>query len=576
MATTIDQSPAAKKETAEGNDSGEFDARWDEISAKVQEYVHVTFHDLGAASRGETERLLAGLRYAKSSGKKKELVMWEEYVDGEMQNQLRSARALYGELIDPLLSELRGKTISDRVIKELQKKFSDEGVDYKAKEHYIRSVLPVRIKEWKLVKARRDTLAKNSRAKKITKEQVEDIDILFNEAQFAELKYPDRKGLVDAVDAALVAKDLNLEPLHARVKEQLKGYAEEGILHKSKVGTWMKRVFTDTATPDEINAFLSDTLEPYAGRWREAREEFDTLQKSMKDGNVPRGFKPLSLDQFLLKDYDARMAYLSEATLRLDLNLEGSSELVDLKLHIRYALDTEDWREAAEYLEKARALDPLDRDVLSMGEYLRTHGEETVETDESPTELNELLRSIVTSHAPGSLQSLSMRALEKGKDVFCRFAQMVYNRSWVQRHVPSVTSLTERQAAEDKRNHELTKQRMEEGHGKKLEHNVLGGDTAQEEAINDSPVKPQNIFMHDDGKDAVITKIEKNAQNEKFGYWTNLIPTDVPFELQDDFVTNWLYPLKSGIRKLEKMGYRFTLDGPVPVSAPKLPQPSRN
>ncbi|UPA22288.1 hypothetical protein K8942_04530 [Candidatus Peribacteria bacterium] len=547
-----------------------FESRWGAISDKVRNFVKITFDELGAASSSESKALLEGLKYKPQD--EKELEGWEEYVNGEMQKQLKFARRLYfEELMDPLLRELKNKTISERVLKEMDKKFRDKNVDYKSKETYIQKVLPTRIKEWQTVKAKRDGLAEQLSAdsqlkrlvtKRVGSSKTGKLNAFMNPDAFAKMTYPERKGITDLIDSIIKADKNNMLQLHGIVHSKLESFSQDGRMHPSKVGTWMDRIFTHHATPQEVQAYLTNTVYPNAERWKQARVDFDALNAKIKQKGLPRGMHQNTLNQFLLMDYEQRVSYLEEATQRMEHNVNEQSEINNLILGIRHNFDTHDWEEAEELLNEAKALDPENRAVQSMDRYLRAHRpriveeKEDLEAEELVTDLRMMLKNI-----PGMMGKTYERAMLLGSQELSAITTGAYNLVWVHEHRYS-TPQKDRIASESDFNKDKTRNYIEDGHSRKLEHNILGGDTAHPNAIRDECKKAQMVHIQDkEGAAVTVDKFKQKQDDKLFLYWTTLHFDDVSYEEHRRVVRNYNYPLKTKMRALDKMGYKFTLDG---------------
>lgn len=559
---TTEAAQRAKTDAREQDDAirqSEFDARWREVSDKVREYVRITFHELGAASWRQTQELLDGLNHKPAN--EKELEGWENFVNNGLQDQLKSARKLYFEqLMDPLLGQL-DKTISKRVLEEMNKKFKDSNVDYKQKESYIQRILPERIREWKKVKERRDFLMKHPNLKKITSKQVKNLGAFLDEKRFIDLKYPDRKGLTDLIESLLTAKDRDLEHLHRDLEKELQSYVADGRLHPAKVGTWMKRIFTKNATAEEIEAFMEHTVRPFAENWKEARSRLNQVNKDMNLKGVPRGLQRLSLGQFLFMEYDQRRAYLDEAESRLGGDVNEDSDLARLTLDVRHALDTKDWETARVLLEKAQEINPEDKRVKSMMNYLLTYGPnaESSDADDGINALHEV-RAIVNK-LPPNMRWMTEKALNHpNPNVLKRLWQGFYNRHWVITHRYS-TEAMDKQQGESEWNKEQTHNRIANGHDWKHERNIIKGDTAHERGVRDDCLKPQQIYTDSSGKDQVYKAFERNADNSLFGYWTTIIDNDVPYGKLREHVLNDMYPLKKYAGIMRAAGIPFTSHG---------------
>ncbi len=539
-----------------------FKERYAKIADQVRAYTRVTFDELHSASAKETRELLDGLKFIKTEN---DLEGWEDYTNGLMKQQLASARRLYYEqLMDPLLGLLKDKVISTRVVKEMQEKFWDSNVGYKAKESYILKMLPTRIEKWKKVKEDRDALIKkNPTLKQMLKGKVKDLDNFMDETAFLNMKYPKRKSVTDEIAAVLSAQENGMEYLLNDVRASLMSFAQDGRMHPSTVGTWMKRIFTKNATVDGVKEYWLTTVEPNAARWLKARQNFDKLNGEITEKGVPRGLHRLTHNQFLLLEYDQRIAYLEEVESRLDSDPNADGKLASLTLRVRHGFDTDDWEGAGEALKQARAIAPNDKAVKSMTNYLRTHRPKVSEEkkeDPDPQKILEELRDIV-GHVPGMLRKIYLEAMKRGPEEFAAVLTTAYNLVWVHEHRYS-NPLMDQKNAESEHHKAQTENYINNGHSRKLEHNILEGDTAHRGAIRDDCTKAQVAHVGDEAGCAVfVDKCAQNKDNEKFRYWTTLHTKDITYEQHRMVVRNFNYKLKTGMRTLAKMGYTFTEAG---------------
>lgn len=520
----------------------DLERRRKKIVDQVRSYAHATFDEMGAASKRETEELIEGVKHIALD--EKEISGWEDFCENRLQDMQESAHRLYHEqFMGPLLDEL-GKTISRRVIEDLDRKFHDENANYKERESYILSVLPKRIEEWRKVKNRRDELVKDPRFTSLTAKHVPKLAAFKDEKQFIDLTYPERKGLVDAVKAALSTLD-HLEDRHAEIRAELESWCEQGFMHPSKVGTWMRRIFDGKRTAEQINSYMKQVVRPFAKSWEKARKDFDDLEDAFEAQDTPRGFNRLTLDTFLLLSYKQKTSYLSLAWVSLndpEGNLEQNKQLAALKLRIRHNLDTGDWEGADEELRAAARISPKDRELLSMHRFLKDHRPKTKkEKKESPDpekvlgELRDIVRSI-----PAEIQGMYVLTMSDGLAVHGRFQQLMGNRIWL--------------------------------------HEVAGWDEATERKrlayvhATGKQGKGNLIDMKTQGEDSVLRQVREHANDsagktppnlsadEYWGYWSTLFPS-LSYEAHCRIVKGYHYRLKSGLRMLQKLGYRFTMTG---------------
>lgn len=552
-----------KEGSIDGIPVDEFHRRLLAVVQQVDDFVDVTYYSTGAASEDETKRLLEGLKYIKD---KKDLEGWESYANGRMQMQRDSAIQLYSKMMNALL-KLENKAISRRTIDEVRANFMDRSVAYKAKEKYIDEVLPERLREWEKVAAEAETLRKNPRVQRISKEQMDDIDVFLDKESFLELKYPRRRNLVDSIKAMLLSKDKGLEELHASVKEELKKYVANGSLHREKVGVWMRRVFENNTTPDEVKAFMKDIVSVYAGRWKKARETFNEYNKEMNADGIPHGLDKWSLDRFLLADYDQRVAYLDEVKSRMNDDVNESGNLPKLRLDIRHAMDTNDWDYAEELLNKAKAINPADPSLKSIERYLRLHQTKETGGDIEAEGMKAMLQlQAIMEQLPSNMRWMTEEALgHSNPNVLKRLWQIYYNRHWVIIHGYSDPHM-DNEHSYNEEHQEATEDRIANGHTSKLERNIMKGKTATTAAMQGDCVSAQVVYTNKSGMHEVMRGVAQYADDPKFGYWTSVVDDDVTYGELREAVLNHMYLIKKNASIMRKAGLMYTSHG-VPFSA---------
>lgn len=546
-----------------------FEDRWKSIAEKVREFTHITFNELHTASRKETQELLEGLKHKPKN--EEELEGWEKYVNGTMQDQIQSARDLYfNHFMNPLLDEL-DKSVSKRTIKELQEKFWDENTHYKQREHYVLHVLPERIEKWKMVRMQRDRLLKHPGFARLQRNKIRGFAAFMDIDKFLALKYPERKGMTDMIESLLNAQASKLEQQHRKTEAELRGYVSDGRMHQSKVGTWLRRIFTPDATPERIEEFMKTVLRPYAENWKQARHAFNEVTKQMNKEGVPRGLNRLSLGQFLLLEYDQRIAYIDEADSRLKNDVNEKTPLAALRLDIRHAMDTGHWEEAELLLEKARKIDVNDKAVRSMGRYLETHrtdkkekeGEQVDEKIEKNNKVMEALLNLrsIMGKLPPNMRVMTEKALNSSNpNTLKRLWQCFYNRHWVIMNGYSTPKM-DREESESEINQQQTDERIANGHEQKFERNSIKGKTANDAGIRDECEEPQVLYTNRSGISEVYEGVERNADNAKFGYWTTIVDDEVPYELLREAVLSHMFHIKQNAKILRESGLSYSSYG---------------
>lgn len=422
-------------------------------------FVKITHGRLKASSDRDIATLKQGLQHVALDAK--EIEGWELF----MSNAIVSAQSLYGRMMNQLITaQIDEHIISARVVKNIKNKFQDTGVDFKRKEIYVDETLPERIAEWRRVKQDRDDLAENPDILKL-RDQVTRFDDFLVEERFIDLKYPERKALLDRVERAL-------------------------------------------------NIYV----------------KMETLSSPM--------------------------------------------------MLVQYHLNNHDWDAAEQSLLKAQKKDPRNEEILPLLKYVWERRQaEQMEIDEAndPDTINEELQNIVSQHMPTGAKKLYTRAMTEGWRVTKPILSYTRNRVWVREHGFS-TNESERTMAESKFNKDKTREYIKDGHTRKREDLVIGGDTAQKSAIREESHKAQMLYIDPDGVEAVIDHAETHQEDHMDHYWTAGVLREVTYDAQAELVKNYHYKIKMGMMKLDKLGYDFSLSGPArrkngyvsePVQSPK-------
>lgn len=488
-------------------------------------------------------------------------VEWMQENVGYLMNALREANS-YREHFGLTLDEaVRDKLISTESRDRWWGRFYDSNVLEWNRKHWMEKEFSKIQKGWKETAEKREDVLKLAAKNGLTKREIPELSDLDTIDAFLSFHYLTKIDKTSTVKALILAHIKGKERFIGDVRKELNDWAKAGWLHKTKVGPWLERVMK---SPDP-ETFATDTLWPCMQNWKETREDFDRLNAVLDGQDIPRGFTPVKDDAFLLMNYKQRTSYCALAWLRLQNVKEENKEMARLKMRIRHNLDTGFWPGAEDDLKDALKRSDDDRELLSMQEYLQCHRSDTRKTeaveepDPSPQELVNNLR-VMFAQIPGSLRWLYENAAMDGPQVLHRMMQIVGNGPWAVEH--GYTSEADKlKNMRDKANRQKTAAFMKGSVSDGLEHKILDGETATEEAITDDCTKAQYIYMSKMGRDAVLQKVRQNADNESFGYWSILEPTDISLGIQNGIVKSLHYPLKSALRQLHALGYRYTHSG---------------
>lgn len=516
------------------------------ILANVERYRHVV-EELNVSSREEMRSIIEGTKFIRLD--EEEIAGWEKFLCESEE----SARALAAqkEKIKELLQAQNGKSIAQRVLSEYQEKMENDHWNFKERESYILDVLcvlPDRIKEWKNVADAQKKLSENPAIQSLTATEIPKIDLFRNRVQFLNLPYPERRALVDQVQALLNVRKMGQEKQQKAIFEELDTWRKAGFMHPSKVHVWMLRIFDGKRSTAEVAAFMGNVVYPYMDRWVAARQEYDRLEEAMNATDTPRGFQRLTLDQFLLRSYKKKTSYLSLAWARMkdpDGSLEQNKELSALKLRTRHHIDTEDWEEAEKDLRTALTLAPNDAELRSMQLFITNHRpkNDAAEKKEQPDphQILKDMRDIVTA-LPPEVQMLYQKALTRGPAVFGRLTQVMYNRVWLHDVAGWNPQIEEERIA-------YVRATKQQGKGILLDLNAGAGGMNSDDVLR----QIQEHASENAGKSA-----PRLSSDEYWGYWTSVIP-DISVDRQRSIVQRDHYRLKRGLRALHEADYVYTI-----------------
>ncbi len=517
--------------------------RKNRIVDQVRKYTYETFNQLHAASREQTDSLLQAAENISLDAKY--ISDWEAYVHGEMQRQAESAHRLYHEeFMDTMLRAYNEtpRIISLKSIGEWDDRFKRESVHYKEREAFIRNSLPAYIENWRRVAKLRADLMKHAKFKNLSDTDVPDLAKFQDEDTFLNLHYAERSGLCAMVRAALSTGGSPMKQYYEKAKDMLQKAADDGVISKGKVGTWLDRIFESKADPALIASFVSGKgslpLSALIGRWRSASDKFDDLQKRIAKGSTPPSFTFVTKKKFLDMHYESRLAYLQEAENRV--RDRQISKVPPLLLDIRRELDARDWDSAAYLIGQAQSSDlspDNQRKLRSMEQFLRTqrkeHGAKEGEQHGDP---EKELASLI-SELPAIVQPLFYGAAKRGEPTMRCLKSLWYNREWCRQHGHLSDN---REEILRQRSHQDTERVVKHGHGKGYENNTLEyGQPAVREYRGEWA--PQILHFNPGGEGPLLQVIQRENGNHAFKYWSTLLPRGVDFSTHS-YVLHSLFP----------------------------------
>lgn len=478
-----------------------------------------------------------------------------------LQETIKDANRYRERFIGDLNTAVTNKWIGNESKQRWLKRFDDPSVLEWDRKEWINNEFPKYLQNWAALGKRHQAVLEKAKRAGVDLSSVDGLQPLFDTHSFLSADYDVKVGLVLKAESALEAGGKDMEKGWKSVQSLLMKLTvgKDACLHASKVGTWLKRVFSACDTPQEVQDYLDEVLMPAVANWKQATARFETLHTQ----GIPPSFKAVSKDRFLKWHYDDRMAYLEELDLsRQAAERKESTALDREKKGIRYDIATEDFTGAEAKLLPLLEEHPADPDLLSLKRTLalrRPKADEDVMEAPEEVEAAQLLselRSLVTL-IPSSMRWMYEEAMQDGPATLRRLQQVVYNRKWARDNGYS-NEVDEVREANSVVNKEDTRNYVEEGHTDDFERIVVKGDTAKEAAIRDECKEAQVLYADTEDCRPIMTKIADNKDNEDFGYWTTLVFNDVAYDRQAGVIQNVHYPLLSRVRKLEAMGMRFT------------------
>ncbi len=418
----------------------DFSGRIRIIREKVQEYCRITFNELHIAGAQETEELLRGVD--RITLDEKDVAGWELYIRTTMKDQIQSARKLKTNLEEMLAKAQQDGLLSQDSAEKWMQHFQDPSANYKRKEYFVTTEIPRRMENWRKTKEERESLLQKPAFALLSSEEIPKLSVFKDNDAFAKLSYKDKKDLVAMVSAAMLARNKFGNDLYHKAKSKLDSAVTKGILSPRKVGIWMERVFQTRKDKKTMQNFVTGTgknsLTDLIGSWAKITGRFNKVHEQLqsKEG-IARGFKRITLDQFLDMHYAQRVSYVNEAERVLGTagNIKDENPLI---LEIRHYLDIGDWKGADDALAEANkeSLSQVDRDRLfSMRQYLAQHrtdgGPKRVPSSSAEADAAWMeIQLVLQSELDPALRALVKRLLLKGNFAINALRWTVYNYIW--------------------------------------------------------------------------------------------------------------------------------------------------
>lgn len=255
---------------------------------------------------------------------------------------------------------------------------------------------------WKKLDHDRTLVLNKAKTAGVTARELPELATLERADLFLAKKFPERRSLVDEIDAKIEAvsngKIVFLRQMEARLRPASTG--ADRYLHPAKVGAWLKKIAHDPVS------YTEKTITSYLQDWQQARTQYDALKQEYDRYDHPDGCAPLPLNAFLAESYESRLIILNEWQNRLKaakrLQQEECCALEHDIVTIRRAMDLKDYEHAERLLHALRATHPDDTDVQSITQHL-TVLRERVATNDTDTEED----GVRTQEARKALQTMA-------------------------------------------------------------------------------------------------------------------------------------------------------------------------
>ncbi|MCF7844759.1 MAG: hypothetical protein K9M03_02950 [Kiritimatiellales bacterium] len=435
-----------------------------------------------------------------------------------------------------------------------RKKISSSKYHWSEKEDFIQNKFPRLMHNWEVLTRDINTVKSEASKNRIFADIPEVKKVIGKKTTLK--KYKDWRNAVSEALGAIEANKRLQQDLFRKAKSMLEGAAPKDMSSK-KVGVWLHRIFKSNAPNDKIAKFINgggaDSLSGMINRWNGVRTRYDKIENKRKKGDEPRGFHFVTTDKFLEWHYTKRLAYVDEAEKRfVDVATENP-----ILLAIRRELDSQDWESAGIIIKQAESelLSENDKNKLSsMKWYLREHQSENPvekagktkepQTKESAQgELDQILSSL-----PTVLQPLYKKAINSGK--FYCLAALMYNRVWCREKGNVLTGHKEvvmrESAPED------TKRVLENGDDGRLRNAAVSAyrEPSMRGYANTGINAPQLLHVGAGGQDALVAKM-MSEDNERFRYWTTLIPEGVDYGTHSYIVKKLNRQIKGCLRTID-------------------------
>lgn len=431
-------------------------------------------------------------------------------------------------------------------------RLEDPNTPWWKKNLFLAEKFPTYFKNWEAISRDMKKVRDKQKVLGLGSQDLPELRIVNNEG-FKDTHYTFRRQSIDKALAALAAYERNRKTLFDMAQRMLGNAAASGALSKSKVGSWLRKIFETESTPEEIQKFIkgggSHPLSSLIQNWHKASKRFNDIEAIRKRQGSPASFHFVTKEKFLDMHFEARLSYLEEAERRMkDIQI---SKVKPLFLDIRRELDSKDWKNAEKLIEKAKTMElsPKEKsDLGSMEQFLKTHRKEIPGSDGEKDPVKELKECMaeVRTIAP-SLGMLFQESAKQGIGVMYALKSLIYNRVWCRNH-GHLNDEKEEKLWQTARMD--TEKVVKFGHGRKYENNTIEYGQAAVRTHKHGEWAPQVLHYVEGHHAALVEKMKAGKDNYSFKYWTTLIPRNVDYEKQR-YILYQIFPrIMSCMRKI--------------------------
>jgi hypothetical protein len=501
-----------------------------------------------------TDQFLNRLTFAQRQTLVTDVLSSLPIVDGE-----QSLFASFSKELDSAV----GTYISADAKKKWIARFNDSSVNPKAREYFVQKQFPLYVANWKKIHGEYQKLQGNPVTATLDKSDATNIALFKDPKKFLALHYDKKVNIVQEVQNAVVAKAEGKEALHSEIKAVIDTAAQAKYVSHDNTGYLVAHMMERDRSVQEVKNFVKE--------WSKVRFKFDVLESKMTKGRVPQGLTRLSEASFLSLTFAQRKSYVEETESRVGVEdaPEEHSSFTDIKGKIRHALDSESWDEAETFLALASPMAITENQISeleSMKRYLKEFRSTTEQGGEAGSAID--MKSALAakqeidsclSQLPAPIRPFYEKALSQNAGSVRTIGVLIYNVKWsldrgyLPRDLGSVRETAREETVETLR--------PGVGHGNRIENNLVDGH--QKPAINEEPIKAQNICTSSSEASLIAQTANNNKDNYNFWYWSNLIVQGVSAGEYENVANNLRGKLTRAAYALESQGLNYASVGPM-------------